>query len=124
MCIFCEILKNQKYVVYENELVFAILDEYPVSKGHVLIIPKRHVKDYFELNSEEKMAMDDAIVWLKDCLDRKYHPDGYNLGINNGEAAGQTVMHMHLHMIPRYKGDMKDPKGGIRGVIPDKQKYV
>lgn len=122
MCIFCEILKNQKYVVYENDLVFAILDEYPVSKGHVLIIPKRHVSDYFSLTLDEKKAMDEAITWLKERLDHMYHPDGYNLGMNNGEASGQTVMHAHMHLIPRYKGDTKDPKGGIRGVIHEKQK--
>ena len=123
MCIFCEILRNQKYVVYENDLVFSILDEYPVSKGHILIIPKRHVNDYFELSKDEKIAIDDAIMWLKERLDHMYHPDGYNIGINNGEAAGQTVMHMHLHLIPRYKGDVKDPKGGVRGVISGKQSY-
>ena len=123
MCMFCEILRNQKFVVYENDLVFSILDEYPVSKGHVLIIPKRHVTDYFEMSKEEKKAMDEAIAWLKERLDHMYHPDGYNLGINNGEAAGQTIMHAHLHLIPRYNGDMKDPKGGVRGVIPEKQKY-
>lgn len=123
MCMFCEIFKNQKFVVYENAFVFAILDEYPVSKGHVLIIPKRHVKDYFELSIEEKQAIDESIAWLKERLDSMYHPDGYNIGINNGEAAGQTVMHAHVHLIPRYHGDMKDPRGGIRGVIPEKQKY-
>ncbi len=123
MCIFCEILKNQKFVVYENDLIFAIQDEYPVSKGHVLIIPKRHVADYFELTNEEKKAIDESIMWLKNTLDHMYHPDGYNIGINNGEASGQTVMHAHVHLIPRYKGDVKDPSGGIRGVIPIKQKY-
>ncbi len=123
MCVFCEILKHQKYVVYENDLVFSILDEYPVSKGHVLIIPKRHVEDYFSLTYAEKAAIDDAIMWLKDCINRKYHPDGYNIGINNGLAAGQTIMHAHVHLIPRYQGDMDYPQGGVRGVIPDKQKY-
>ncbi len=123
MCIFCEILKHQKYVVYENDLVFAIEDEYPVSKGHVLVIPKRHVSDYFELTKDEKIAIDEATMWLKETLDKMYHPDGYNIGVNCGEAAGQTVMHVHVHLIPRYKGDVEDPRGGVRGVINDKQKY-
>ena len=123
MCIFCDLFKNQKFVVYENDSMFAILDEYPVSKGHVLIIPKRHVEDYFLLTNQEKKDADDAIIWLKDCLNEKYHPDGYNIGINNGKAAGQTMMHVHIHLIPRYHGDMTDPKGGVRGVIPNKQKY-
>ncbi len=123
MCIFCDILKNQKYVVYENDLVFAILDEYPVSKGHILIITKRHAKDYFDLTKPEKEAVDEAIIWLKNTFDRMYHPDGYNIGVNNGEVSGQTVMHAHVHLIPRYKGDVDDPKGGVRGVIPEKQAY-
>ncbi|MDY0139985.1 MAG: HIT family protein [Candidatus Izemoplasmatales bacterium] len=123
MCIFCEIYSQKKSLVHENEYVFSIYDNYPVTKGHLLIIPKRHVSDYFGLTIDEKKAIDLEITYLKDILDAKYHPDGYNIGINNGEAAGQTIFHLHVHLIPRYHGDVKDPKGGVRGVIPNKQKY-
>lgn len=121
MCIFCEMDSNRK--IYENSYVFVILDGYPVSQGHSLIITKRHVSNYFDLTLDEKQAIDQALIHMKKQLDELYHPDGYNIGINNGEAAGQTVMHLHVHLIPRYVGDMPNPRGGVRGVIPGKQKY-
>ena len=121
MCVFCEMDSKRK--IYENQNVYVILDGYPVSQGHSLIITKRHVSNYFELTLEEKQAIDQALMHMKKQLYELYHPAGYNIGINNGDAAGQTVMHLHVHLIPRYKGDMENPRGGVRGVIPEKQKY-
>ena len=118
-CIFC---KMKDYIL-ENELAYAIYDKYPVGKGHMLFIPKRHVKNFFDITKEEREAIFELIDEGKKLLDEKYSPDSYNVGINCGEHAGQTIMHVHVHLIPRYIGDMKDPTGGVRGVIPEKMKY-
>lgn len=118
-CVFCQM----KDYILENELAYAIYDKYPVGKGHMLFIPKRHVKDFFDITKEEREAIFDLIDEGKKLLDEKYSPDSYNVGINCGEHAGQTIMHVHVHLIPRYIGDMKDPTGGVRGVIPEKMKY-
>ena len=118
-CIFCQM----KDYILENELAYAIYDKYPVGKGHMLFIPKRHVKDFFDITKEEREAIFELIDEGKKLLDKKYSPDSYNVGINCGEHAGQTIMHVHVHLIPRYIGDMKDPTGGVRGVIPYKMKY-
>jgi len=123
MCVFCEKVKENNVFLYSDELVVAFYDKYPVNKGHVLIVPRRHAIDYFEASLDEKRSIDTAIVHLKRILDEEYKPDGYNIGINCGKAAGQTVFHLHVHLIPRYKNDMDDPRGGVRGVIPHKQKY-
>jgi diadenosine tetraphosphate (Ap4A) HIT family hydrolase len=120
-CVFCNIDKEN--VLYQDESWVAIYDNYPVSKGHVLLIPKRHVKTYFELNYVELASIGLNINIVKHILDKKYEPSGYNIGINCGESAGQTVPHCHIHIIPRYDGDVEDPRGGVRGVIPEKQKY-
>ena len=120
-CVFCNIDKEN--VLYQDESWIAIYDNYPVSKGHVLLIPKRHVKTYFELNYVELASIGVNINIVKHILDKKYEPSGYNIGINCGESAGQTVPHCHIHIIPRYDGDVEDPRGGVRGVIPEKQKY-
>ena len=118
-CIFC---KMKDYIL-ENELAYAIYDKYPVGKGHMLFILKRHVKNFFDITKEEREAIFELIDEGKKLLDKKYSPDSYNVGINCGEHAGQTIMHVHVHLIPRYIGDMKDPTGGVRGVIPEKMKY-
>lgn len=118
-CIFCQM----KDYILENELAYAIYDKYPVGKGHMLFIPKRHVKDFFDITKEEREAIFELIDEGKKLLDEKYSSDSYNVGINCGEHAGQTIMHVHVHLIPRYIGDMKDPTGGVRGVIPEKMKY-
>ncbi|WP_244895423.1 HIT family protein [Evansella clarkii] len=118
-CPFCTI--DEKFL--ENDLAFAIFDKYPVSKGHLLIIPKRHVSDFFDTTLEEREAFNELLEKGKSLLDEKYRPEGYNVGINCGETAGQTIFHVHVHLIPRYEGDMKNPAGGVRGVIPEKQKY-
>ncbi|WP_416150241.1 HIT family protein [Salipaludibacillus sp. HK11] len=118
-CEFCEL---NTYIL-ENDLAFVIYDKYPVTKGHALVIPKRHVADYFETSEEEKRAMQDLAEEIRGVQKQELSPDGFNIGINCGEAAGQTIFHVHMHVIPRYTGDMYDPAGGVRGVIPEKQKY-
>ena len=121
-CPFCKGFGEDR-ILYQDSSWIAVYDAYPVSKGHVLIIPKRHVKTYFELNYIELASVGVVIGVVKRIIDKKFNPDGYNIGINCGEMAGQTVPHCHIHIIPRYKGDVEDPRGGVRGVIPNMQKY-
>ena len=119
---FCKILTDRKdEIVLENDLAFAVYDIQPVSKGHLLIVPKRHVETYFDATRDEINACLDLMESAKTMLDKQFAPDGYNIGINVGAVAGQTVMHLHIHLIPRYTGDQKDPRGGIRSVIPEKK---
>lgn len=101
----------------QTKCFFLIYDGFPVSTGHILIISKELRKDYFELTKEEKADLDIAIELAKQLIEENHSPDGYNIGMNCGEAAGQTVFHFHCHVIPRYKGDMDDPRGGIRHCI-------
>ena len=121
-CIFCEKFDKDR-IVYEDETWIAVYDSYPVSEGHTLLIPKRHCESYFNLNYLELESLGVTIGIIKMILDKKFNPTGYNIGVNCGKSAGQTVMHCHIHIIPRYNGDMEDPRGGVRGVIPEKQKY-
>ncbi len=118
-CPFC----NTHSPITENELVAAIYDQYPVSPGHILLITKRHIADYFDTTADERWALDRLLEECKHILRLKYNPDGFNSGINCGETAGQTIFHVHVHLIPRYAGDMNDPRGGVRGVIPDRRLY-
>ncbi|MFW5993837.1 MAG: HIT family protein [Halanaerobiaceae bacterium] len=111
-CIFCDL--PAKRIELENQRAIAIYDRYPVNQGHMLIIPRRHFASFFEARDEEVIAMNDLLKEARDYLDEKFNPDGYNIGININEAAGQTVMHLHIHLIPRYQGDIDDPRGGIR----------
>ncbi|MFW5790947.1 MAG: HIT family protein [Bacillota bacterium] len=111
-CIFCDL--PAKRIELENQRAIAIYDRYPVNQGHMLIIPRRHFANFFEARDEEVIAMNDLLKEARDYLDEKFNPDGYNIGININEAAGQTVMHLHIHLIPRYQGDIDDPRGGIR----------
>ncbi|GMV12035.1 MAG: HIT family protein [Polyangiaceae bacterium] len=120
-CPFCSLAGTP--LVYESERAVAFRDRYPVSNGHTLIIPRRHAVTYFDASAEEQAEIWRAVEVVKRDLDRELRPDGYNVGFNAGEAAGQTVMHLHVHVIPRFRGDMADPRGGVRGVIPDKQRY-
>jgi len=124
-CLFCEIqTKDTKRVIAENALVFAILDGYPVTQGHTLIIPKRHVVDYFGLSQAEINASNQIILDQKPKLQTSDPTiDGFNIGMNCGEVAGQSVWHCHIHLIPRRKGDVAIPRGGIRNVIPGKGNY-
>jgi diadenosine tetraphosphate (Ap4A) HIT family hydrolase len=109
--------------IVENEFAYAFYDGFPVSKGHTLIVPKRVVPEIFDLNDDEYRACFDLVKEVKDYLKEKYSPDGFNIGVNNGEDAGQTVFHAHIHVIPRYEGDVKNPRGGIRNIIPEKGDY-
>ena len=120
-CIFCNI--DKKEILFENDLAIAFFDAMPVSKGHTLIIPKRHSENYFELTKEEMSAMFELSQKVKEYLDNKYHPDGYNIGFNIKEAGGQSVMHTHMHVIPRYIGDVPHPRGGIRKIVKEKQPF-
>ena len=115
-------IKNRNRII-ENDIGFVILDGFPVSEGHCLVIPKRVYADYFESTYEEIIGLQKLVIETKSYLDQNYNPDGYNVGINCGEVSGQTVPHVHIHVIPRYSGDMENPRGGVRGVIPSKQKY-
>lgn len=121
-CAFCEIAESR--VIKTNDLAFAAFDLYPVSNGHVLIIPYRHVSSFFELNMQEITSINNLLHLIKIDLDNKYSPDGFNIGINIGSAAGQTIEHVHIHLIPRYLGDIPDPFGGIRNIIPGKGRYT
>ncbi len=122
-CIFC--LENIKHrIIEENETVFAVEDNYPVTYKHTLVIPKRHVRDYFEMSSKEKKDAERLILKIKNnILKEDESVKGFNIGLNCGEVAGQTVLHAHIHLIPRRAGDIEDPRGGVRGVIPDKRIY-
>lgn len=121
-CVFCNSFERER-IVYEDSTWVAVLDKYPVTEGHTLLIPKRHCETYFDLNDIENASVTKTINVVKFILDCRYSPNGYNIGVNCGKCSGQTVPHCHIHIIPRYDGDMEDPRGGVRGVIPNKQKY-
>jgi diadenosine tetraphosphate (Ap4A) HIT family hydrolase len=120
-CLFCSVPPDE--ILIDGPIAMARIDNHPVSPGHTLIIPRRHVASFFETTEEERWAMLKLLDEAKAILDTKHKPDGYNIGINGGEAAGQTVMHLHIHLIPRYKGDRSDPRGGVRWVLPEKAAY-
>ena len=121
-CPFCESLSRQR-ILAEKGTFFAKYSKYPVSDGHTLLIPKRHVATLFDLDEQERADLFTLLLEVREVLDREHNPDGYNIGVNTGRAAGQTVMHLHVHVIPRYVGDVEHPEGGVRGVIPDKARY-
>jgi diadenosine tetraphosphate (Ap4A) HIT family hydrolase len=119
-CIFCNL---DRAFLAETDLSLAFLDAFPVSQGHTIIIPKRHIETIWDMTSEECADAFDLIRKVKDILKGKCNPHGFNVGMNCGEAAGQTVFHAHIHLIPRYYGDVPDPRGGVRNIVPDKGKY-
>ena len=120
-CPLCELAAAR--IVHARESAVAIRDGFPVSPGHTLIIPRRHVASFFEVTDVERVDLMSLLAAARDDLDREFHPAGYNIGINDGAAAGQTVPHLHIHLIPRYVGDRDDPRGGVRWVLPDKAAY-
>ena len=120
-CPFCRI-DPEKYLI-SNALTIAITDGFPISPGHSLIIPKRHFSSIFEATEEERSALWELLGQTREHLQTQYHPDGFNIGINDGISAGQTVLHLHIHLIPRYAGDTTDPRGGIRWVMPNRAQY-
>jgi diadenosine tetraphosphate (Ap4A) HIT family hydrolase len=120
-CPFCTL--PQLRIIARNELAVVVRDGFPVSPGHTLIIPHRHIGSFFDLTDEERTAMLILLDSAKTRLETEFHPDAYNIGINDGPAAGQTVAHLHIHLIPRYLGDIGEPRGGVRWVLPDKAQY-
>ena len=121
-CLFCNI--NESGCTHKNNLAYASYDSYPVSKHHCLIIPKRHIKDYFELSKDELIACDQLIKIVKEeILIKDQTVIGFNLGTNIGKASGQSILHCHFHLIPRREKDVENPQGGVRSVIPNKQHY-
>ncbi len=121
-CPFC-LVEQEREIIASTSLSLAFFDGFPVSPGHALIIPRRHVASFFDLTEEERQDLLSLLDRVKGIVEERYHPDGYNIGVNVGAAAGQSVFHVHMHLIPRYVGDVQNPKGGVRGVIPAKQKY-
>ncbi|OGC38057.1 hypothetical protein A2V54_00280 [candidate division WWE3 bacterium RBG_19FT_COMBO_53_11] len=124
-CLFCDIYQNKtEPIFYENEHFYARFDNFPASPGHCEIVSKRHVVSFFELTAEEAPFLLEANKEAKKIIDEKFHPDAYNIGVNDGEAAGRTIHHLHIHLIPRYSGDMENPRGGVRHIIPGKGDYT
>jgi diadenosine tetraphosphate (Ap4A) HIT family hydrolase len=109
--------------ICENEFAVAFHDGYPVSPGHTLVVPRRHVADFFSLTQEEQNAIWSLLPGARRVLEDSHHPAAYNIGVNAGQAAGQTVAHVHIHLIPRYAGDVADPRGGVRWVLPKRADY-
>ena len=121
-CLFCNSEKSG--CAHENDLAYASYDSYPVSEYHCLIIPKRHIKDYFDLSNEELIACNKLIKILKkEITNKDSSVKGFNLGTNIGKVSGQSILHCHFHLIPRREGDVENPQGGVRSVIPKKQHY-
>jgi len=122
-CLFCNV-KKKSGCAHENDLAYASYDSYPVSEHHCLIIPKRHIKDYFDLSNDELVACNDLIkVVKKEITNKDPLVKGFNLGTNIGIVSGQSILHCHFHLIPRREGDVDNPQGGVRSVIPNKQHY-
>lgn len=123
-CVFCNcILNNPELLVAENVFAAALRDGFPVSPGHTLIVPILHIPNFLNIGGPVLKSIYSLIPIVKAQLDEEYSPDGYNIGVNVGECAGQTVGHAHLHVIPRYRGDIPDPRGGVRWVVPAKADY-
>ena len=120
-CPFCSLEPSR--ILLQNDCGVALRDGFPVSKGHALIVPRNHVASVFDLPAEEQQSLWKLVAEVRIMLDKDFHPDGFNIGTNDGNAAGQTVPHAHIHVIPRYSGDVPDPRGGIRWVLPDRAKY-
>jgi diadenosine tetraphosphate (Ap4A) HIT family hydrolase len=120
-CIFCQ--ADPARIVWSSSLVIAIRDGFPVSPGHALVVPRRHVSAWCDLTADEKSDVLAGIDAVRERIASEFAPDGYNVGFNDGAAAGQTVMHFHMHVIPRYVGDVPDPRGGVRWVLPGKAAY-
>ena len=110
-------------VIDSNHHGMVIRDGFPISPGHTLVIPNRHIGSFFELSPDERQSLLELLDAAKLVLDSELKPDGYNIGINDGPSAGQTVPHLHIHLIPRYNGDQTDPRGGVRWIIPEKADY-
>ena len=121
-CPYCNRLQAGEALA-ENDLAAALADAYPITRGHTLIVPRRHETDYFALTNDEQSALHQLVLVMRQRLTDQYQPTAFNLGMNAGTDAGQTIPHTHLHLIPRYPGDREDPRGGVRWIIPDKAPY-
>ena len=122
-CIFCRIKSTE--IIFQNEYAYASFDTYPVSKFHCLIFPKRHISNFFELNDSELLACNELIKKIKNKIENEDKSiQGFNIGSNAGKISGQSIMHCHIHLIPRREGDVDNPQGGVRAVIPSKQHYI
>lgn len=121
-CVFCELVEGQQdiEIVLETDNFLCFYDQYPVNKGHTLVIPKTHVR---HLENIDDMRIFEVLQQALEIVNERHNPDATNIGLNNGEAAGQTIPHLHWHIIPRYEGDMDNPEGGVRGVIPEERTY-
>jgi diadenosine tetraphosphate (Ap4A) HIT family hydrolase len=120
-CPFCHLPPER--IVLSNAVGWVVRDAYPVSPGHILVIPRRHMGSFFELNPDERQGLLMLLDEARTMLQASHQPDGYNIGINDGPTAGQTVPHLHIHLIPRFQGDQEDPRGGVRWILPEKAKY-
>lgn len=120
-CPFCQMSRDR--ILLENDVAYVIRDGYPISPGHTLVIPRRHVGSFFEISAGEREGMLRLLDEARAGLATEFAPDGWNIGINDGPAAGQTVPHLHLHLIPRYQGDREDPRGGVRWIMAEKADY-
>src|SRR5262245_6899875 len=120
-CPFCRL--ERSHILLESEFAVAFLDAFPVTEGHTLIVPKRHVTSLFDLPEEEQAAVWKLTALVRERMMTDRKPDGFNIGVNDGAAAGQTVLHAHVHVIPRRRGDVADPRGGVRWVVPGKAPY-
>jgi diadenosine tetraphosphate (Ap4A) HIT family hydrolase len=120
-CPFCTLSSDR--IIHENEHAVLVLDAYPVSPGHSLIISKRHTASWFDITTDERDSMLILLDLAREKIISETSPGGFNIGINDGSVAGQTVPHLHMHLIPRYMQDQPDPRGGVRWVIPEKAKY-
>ena len=119
-CIFCHL---DRAILAESDLSLAFFDGFPVSKGHALVVPRRHVVSIWEMTAEEYTDAFNLVRQVKVLLEEKYEPQGFNVGVNSGDVAGQSVWHAHIHVIPRYVGDVANPRGGVRNIIPGKGNY-
>ena len=123
-CLFCDFKNTERHkIILENKKFYARWDNFPVGKGHAEVVPKKHIESFFQLTKEEISQMFEFVRAVKKIIDKKFKPDAYNIGINDGEEAGRTIHHLHVHVIPRYKGDVKNPRGGVRNIIPGKGDY-
>ncbi len=121
-CPLCAALSGDGLLVHTAEVV-ALMDRYPLNPGHCLVLPRRHTPLFWDLSPEETAAVFGVLAQARDLIDEKFAPDGYNIGVNVGDAAGQTIGHVHVHLIPRYRGDDDDPRGGVRWILPERAVY-
>ncbi len=124
-CYLCRVQKekNEKFIL-ESNTFFCLYDNFPVTKGHCLIVPKKHIESFFDLNDDQLKNFYQIIKQVKEIIQKQFHPDAFNVGINDGKAAGRTINHLHIHLIPRYENDVENPRGGIRNIIPGKGDYT